>query len=178
MSVSPAPTPLVRCGGCGQPPADPVRQPLRRGRCEKCYDRWVRARPIGEGASCASCGERRRVHLRHFELGLRQNAVGGRWVVLCHNCTAAAEKLKPTPRSVEALKMRLYRDRRWKDRRDGEAPQRAPWLERRRDDRRQSPRDVVELGEGEVVEIIAEYEDISEDKLAEIEEITGIHHKL
>jgi hypothetical protein len=173
------PVALVRCGGCGQPPADPARKPLRRGRCETCYEKWVRARPIGDGASCACCGDRRRLHLRHYELGLRHNAVGGRWVVLCHNCSAEADRVQPPPRSVEALKMRLYRDRRWEHRRNESiGTPRASWLERRTTDRRVSPRDVMEVEEGAILEIIAEYETISEAKLADIEEVTGVHNKI
>jgi hypothetical protein len=173
MADSSLPTPLVRCGGCGQPP----ERPLRRGRCERCYDKWVRARTVGEGAACAGCSDRRRHHLRHFELGVRGNAVGGRWVILCHNCSAVAEELNPSPRSIESLKQRLYRDRRWGDRRAPAASVRAPWLERRQTDRRQEIVDATDVAEI-VIEFEADYEDLSAEKLADIEEITGIHHKI
>ncbi len=180
------PIPLVRCGGCGEPPTDAVRRPLRRGRCDRCYDAWVRARPIGQGASCAACDDRRESHLRHFELGLRQNAVGGRWIVLCFNCVAVAESLNPPPRSVEGLKMRLYRDRRWGDRRAesvGRGTAREPSMNRRdpvEKDRRDPLRHLFDASDlvEELVEMEAEFEQISEAQLAEIGEVTGIHAKL
>ena len=132
------------------------------------------------GATCGACDDRRRIHLRHYELGLKTNAPGGRWVVLCHNCIAFADSLNPPPRSVEALKMRLHRDRRFGDRRtdaEGRVTGREAWLERRGGDRRQSDRNLPELTE-DVVEIIAEYETISEDRLTDLDEVTGIHAKL
>src|SRR6185312_12639065 len=73
---------------CGGCGEPPVDVPLRRGRCTRC-----------------------------FELGVRGNAPGGRWIVLCHNCVAAAVKMEPQPRSLDGLKMRLARERRWGDRR-------------------------------------------------------------
>jgi hypothetical protein len=161
---------------------------LRRGRCERCYDQWVRARPIGLGASCGACDDQRRTHLRHFEIGLRANAPGGRWVVLCHNCVAAAEALSPPARSVEALKMRLQRERRWGDRRAaavGRPSYRDPTSERRVAPRRLADRRLLaapEEVEAEVeeveIEIEAEYETISDDQLVATEELTCIHHRV
>jgi hypothetical protein len=142
----------------------------------------VRARPVGQGAACAACDDRRHDHLRHFELGLRQNAPGGRWVVLCHNCVAVAESLTPPPRSIEGLKMRLYRDRRWGDRRAasvGRGSERAPSLERRGGERRDPLRFVFDASHlVEEIEMEAEFEPISEAKLTDIEEVTGIHWKV
>ena len=89
-----------RCGGCGQSATR-----TRRGLCAACYARWVRARPVGIGASCACCNDRRLIHLRHFELR-------GLWVVLCHNCCARAERLTPAPRSVDVLLSGIRRQRR------------------------------------------------------------------
>lgn len=149
----------------------------------------MKARPVGLGACCAVCDDRRRAHLRHFELALRTNysatatsAPGGRWIVLCYNCAARAEKLKPEPRSLDGIKMRLHRDRRWGDRRAASVGRPSPWrgAERRVADRRdpfaRMP-DASALAE-EVIEIEADYEEISEDRLADIGEITGIHHKI
>lgn len=90
----------ARCGGCGQ-----SAMRTRRGLCAACYARWVRARPVGLGASCASCADRRLPYLRHFELR-------GLWVVLCHNCCARAERLTPAPRSVDVLLDGIQRQRR------------------------------------------------------------------
>jgi hypothetical protein len=174
-------TPLVRCGGCGDPP-DPGRT-LRRGRCDRCYDEWVRSRPIGVGASCASCENRRRVQLRYYEVGFRQNTPGGRWIVLCHNCAASADALDPPARSIEGLRMRLVRDRRWGDRRAeavGRPTLRAEWLERRRGDRRTPPPELLddELLDSLVIEMEADYEEVSEDQIQEQEEVTGIHRRI
>ncbi len=166
---------LVRCGGCGKPP---VGVPLRRGRCEPCYDAWCKARPVGMGAACAACEDRRLAHLRYFELGVRGNAPGGRWIVLCHNCVAAAEKMEPQPRSLDGLKMRLARERRWGDRRAesvGRPSTRDEKFERREGDRRRlHPMYLDEL----VVEMEAEYEEVTDDQIESTEEITGIHFKI
>ena len=40
---------------------------LRRGRCWICYVRWADARPVGLGAKCAICSDRRRENLRMVE---------------------------------------------------------------------------------------------------------------
>jgi hypothetical protein len=171
---------LTRCGGCGQPPGD---QPLRRGRCSNCYEKWVRARPVGAGAGCVSCGNRRRDHLRHYEVGLRLNAAGGRWTVLCHNCASAADKLRTPPRSVDALCERLSRDRRWHDRRYDLAHV-DPHAERRAGDERHDRRlnlrelfDATELAEELVIELEADYEQVTPEQLVSIEDVTGIHMK-
>jgi hypothetical protein len=140
----------------------------------------VRQKPIGVGAVCAGCENRRRVLLRHYELGLRANAVGSRWVVLCHNCAAFADALDPPARSIEGLRMRLQRDRRWGDRRIdavGGFTIRAPWLERRRAQRRTGPDDLfdaTELAEELIVEIEAAYEADDAVEVLDAEEVTGI----
>jgi hypothetical protein len=179
MESKPIPTPLVRCGGCKLSPDQ--GETLRRGRCRRCYERWVRARPIGAGAYCVSCGNRRRDQLRHYEVGARLNAAGGRWTLLCHNCAATADGYDPPPRSVDALCQRLARDRRWHDRRFDRA-HRDPYAERRASDMRHERRlnlrdlfDATELAEELVIEIEADFEQISEDQLVSLEEITGIH---
>ena len=99
-----------RCGGCGQ-----TATRTRRGLCHACYARWVRARPVGLGASCACCNDRRMVHLRHFELR-------GLWVVLCHNCCARAERMTPAARSVDQLLAGIRRQRRSSPMGDRRAP--------------------------------------------------------
>jgi hypothetical protein len=93
------------CGACGALVDD-----LRRGRCFWCYQAWLKGKPVGVGAQCAACGDRRLDDLRHMDLGKS-------WVVLCHNCCSRAERLRPRPRTHEALCQRLARDRRWNDRR-------------------------------------------------------------
>ena len=168
---------LVRCGGCNRPPTD---GPLRRGRCTRCYEAWAKARPVGVGASCAACDDRRMIHLRHWELSLRGNAPGGRWLVLCHNCVAAADAMDPPPRSIEGLKMRLARERRWGDRRAeavGRPSARDAAYERRAGDRRESPRNLPYLDEM-VIEMEAEFEEVTDDQIESSEEVTGIHFKI
>src|SRR5688500_10945953 len=76
---------------------------LRRGRCWGCYTRWVDARPVGIGASCRMCGERRRTVLKSMELHAS-------WTTVCHNCSARIASLSPLPPSVEAIKEKLGRD--------------------------------------------------------------------
>jgi hypothetical protein len=168
---------LVRCGGCHKPPTSGQ---LRRGRCDACYEAWVKSRIVGQGATCATCDDRRMVHLRYWEIGVRGNAPGGRWIVLCHNCVAAAEKMDPPPRSVEGLKMRLKRDRRWGDRRSesvGRPSARHPAFERRVGERR---RDHVLDGliDAIVIEMEAEFEEVTEEQIEASEEITGIHYRI
>lgn len=171
--------PLVRCGACTQPPLG--GETLRRGRCVRCYEKWVRARPVGVGACCVACNNRRREQLRHYEIGLRLNAAGGRWTVLCHNCAATADTFEPVPRSVDALCQRLGRDRRWQERRydrghvDPHAERRAGDL---RHDRRLNLReifDATDLAEELVIEMEAEYESIQASQLIAIEDVTAIH---
>ncbi len=175
-------SPLVRCGACGESPAP--NQTLRRGRCHNCYDAWVRARPIGLGASCGGCAERRLLHLRYYEINLRSNTPDGRWIVLCHNCCAAADRLMPAPRSIEGLRMRLGRDRRWGDRRAeavGGRITRDGGIERRLQSRRTLPMsgETFELSDDElVIELEADYEEVGEDQIAGSEEVTGIHFRL
>jgi hypothetical protein len=182
--------PLVRCGGCGEPPAPGTT--LRRGRCTRCYETWVRARPVGVGAACAGCGDLRLAHLRHFEIQLATNVPGGRWVVLCHNCVADAERLHPPARSIEGLRMRLARDRRWGDRRSesvGRPSVRAAANERRDGDRRRSLRDVFDATDLAyedldelIIELEADYEALSErevsDIVGDLDEVTGIHARI
>jgi len=75
---------------------------LRRGRCWGCYSRWVDARPVGLGASCRMCGERRRSVLKSMELFAS-------WTTVCHNCSARIASLSPLPRSLRAIVEKLSR---------------------------------------------------------------------
>lgn len=102
---------------------------LRRKRCWGCYTAWAEARPIGSGALCTFCGERRREVLRQVEL-LRQ------WVVSCHNCAAMALPMTPMPQSIDELREALVRERRELERRDARADSRVFRRERRGLERR------------------------------------------
>src|SRR3954453_4456056 len=95
----------VSCGVCGARVSE-----LRRGRCWACYGQWVEQRPVGRGASCAVCQEKRRDHLRLVELHNKS-------VPLCHLCAARTLKLGDVPATLEALRKVLSRDRRSADRR-------------------------------------------------------------
>jgi hypothetical protein len=135
--ICPPPSPgftpelMVNCTACGAPSGE--QAPLRRGRCPSCYDVWLRRKPVGLGAACLSCGERRRDVLRPFELARA-------WVVLCRNCAARAERLDPMPWFAEGLHMGLTRERRYTDRRgDVFSDDGYGGPERRDDDRRERP---------------------------------------
>jgi hypothetical protein len=161
-------TTSTRCGACGRAGA------LRRGRCEVCYEHWLSSRPVGIGAVCASCGDRRIVHLRYFELHRM-------WVVLCHNCTARAQRLSPMPRSTDALLVALGRDRRQADRRT-RSPREVGWyeaVERRRQDRRRTDReavvDVTDLAEV-IIELEAEFGSLADGRYDG--PITEVHARL
>lgn len=170
-----------RCGACGD--AGSESRPLRRGRCTSCYEEWVKARPVGIGATCSGCGDRRRLHLRHYEIESKERVAGGRWIVLCHNCTAIAQAMKPAPRSIEGLKMRLQRDRRWGDRRAasvGGKSDRDTGRERRDGDRRLGLRDLydaTEMAEELIIEMEADYEDVDEQRVIAAEDMTGVHYR-
>jgi hypothetical protein len=114
---------------------------------------------------------------------LRLNAAGGRWTILCHNCAATADRYEPPPRSVDGLCQRLARDRRWHDRRYDRA-HRDPHAERRALDHRHERRlnlrdmfDATELAQEFVIEMEADFEQVSEQQLVAIEDVTGIHSK-
>jgi hypothetical protein len=102
---------------------------LRRGRCWGCYQRWVESRPVGVGAACAVCNERRRGYLKQVEL-LRA------WVPLCFNCAGRCMSLSPMPRTLDEIRQRLSRDRRALERRKGKKDTRVFPHERRGLERR------------------------------------------
>lgn len=117
------------CEVCGASTAT-----LRRGRCWICYVRWADARPVGLGAVCVVCNERRRENLRQVEFQ-------GSWLTMCHNCASRTHQLMPVPRTIEGIRQRLSRDRRWSARRGGSRDHRIFAIERRNRDRRQAIRD-------------------------------------
>jgi hypothetical protein len=117
----------VSCGVCGARVSE-----LRRGRCWGCYSQWVEQRPVGRGASCAVCQEKRREHLRLVELHNRS-------VPLCHICAARTVKLGKVPASLDSLRKVLRRDRRDDDRRADGLDRRIFPRERRVGERRGTP---------------------------------------
>jgi hypothetical protein len=119
--------PTLVCEVCGARVAT-----LRRGRCWICYVRWAETRPVGNGAACLVCGDRRRDNLRLVEFQ-------GSWIPMCHNCGTRAMRLTPMPGSVEGIRERLSRDRRQTDRRAESADDRIIKKERRVGERRLPP---------------------------------------
>jgi hypothetical protein len=131
---------------------------LRRGRCWGCYQSWVETRPVGLGALCCMCGDRRHGLLKSVELL-------GAWVPICHNCAALAKSLQPMPQTISAIRETLTRDRRDKDRRWGKRDSRVFRYNRRGSDRR-LPRDLSEVGVDddmivEISELVSELELLS-----------------
>jgi len=118
------------CGVCGAAVSE-----LRRGRCWGCYTRWAESRPVGRGASCTICQEKRRNQLKLVELK-------GRTLPFCHGCAAQVLRMSEIPDSVEEIRTALRRDRRDTDRREGEkVDQRIFPRERRVGERRGPSRD-------------------------------------
>lgn len=117
------------CGVCGAAVTE-----LRRGRCWGCYTRWAESRPVGRGASCVICAEKRRAQLKLVELQ-------GRSLPFCHGCAAQVMRLPELPPTIEELRHALRRDRRADDRREGKADQRIFPRERRVGERRGPMRD-------------------------------------
>ncbi len=112
---------------------------LRRGRCWGCFQKWEEAQPVGIGAQCVVCGERRRDNLQRVELA-------GRWIPMCHLCAVKTRQLPSAPRSLESIRERLQRDRRYGDRRHGRADTRIAQQERRVGERR-----VVTIDEADIL---------------------------
>jgi hypothetical protein len=107
---------------------------LRRGRCWGCYTRWADARPVGRGAVCTVCYEKRRDQLKLIELH-------GRSLPLCHGCTARIGRLGDVPTTVDGIRQALRRERRDADRRDNKLDHRIFPRERRVGERRTPPRE-------------------------------------
>ncbi|HLK93403.1 MAG TPA: hypothetical protein VKZ18_26155 [Polyangia bacterium] len=117
------------CGVCGAAVTE-----LRRGRCWGCYTRWAESRPVGRGAACVVCSEKRRAQLKLVELH-------GRSLPFCHGCAAQVMRLPDVPPTVDELRHALRRDRRDDDRRGGKVDQRIFPRERRVGERRGPVRD-------------------------------------
>jgi hypothetical protein len=97
----------LACGTCGAQVIE-----LRRGRCWGCYTRWMESRPVGRGASCTVCFEKRRDQLKLVE-------IHGRSLPLCHGCSARVLRLDDVPATIDAIRAVLRRDRRLADKRAG-----------------------------------------------------------
>jgi hypothetical protein len=117
------------CNVCG---AEVIE--LRRGRCWGCYTRWAESRPVGRGAMCTICREKRRDQLKLME-------IHGRTLPFCHGCAARTARIDPMPESLEGIRQALRRDRRDGDRRHGATDHRIFPRERRVGERREPARD-------------------------------------
>jgi hypothetical protein len=148
----------IPCNVCGAAVTE-----LRRGRCWGCYNRWAESRPVGRGASCTVCSEKRRIQLKLVELK-------GRSLPFCHGCAALLLKLPDVPDTVEELRHLLRRERREADRRHGKLDQRIFPRERRVGERRGPTRDAFADTDPRIR--MPEYDDlIIELKEAEMEEV-------
>ena len=124
---------------------------LRRGRCWGCYARWADARPVGLGARCVTCGEKRRRFLKATELF-------GVWTPMCFNCAGQMAQLDPMPRTLAALRDAVSRERRKKDRRIGKADTRVFRYERRVGERRTGRDEIEVIDDDMIIEITIDAE--------------------
>jgi len=120
--------PTLPCKTCGAAVTE-----LRRGRCWGCYTRWSESRPVGRGAACAVCQERRKQELKLVEVHARS-------YVFCHSCAGKVVRLDPIPTSLEEMRTAIRRERREQDRRGDGVDRRIFPRERRVGDRRTGAR--------------------------------------
>jgi hypothetical protein len=138
----------VPCGTCGAQVVE-----LRRGRCWGCYQRWVESRPVGRGATCTVCFEKRRDQLKLVELH-------GRSLPLCHGCCARVSRLDEVPDTIDAIRHALRRDRRMADKRTGKVDHRIFPRERRVGERRNPPRGTIPNEPGYENTMLADMDEI------------------
>ena len=132
----------MQCDVCGA-----TVQELRRGRCWGCYARWVDSRPVGLGARCVVCTERRRRLLRSVEMH-------GLWHPMCFACAGQAMALEPVPDNILELKRVLSRERRADDRRLDRPDTRVFQYERRIGQRRLDRDHAGLIDDDMIVEVI------------------------
>ncbi len=119
---------------------------LRRGRCWGCYAQWVDARPVGVGARCVTCTEKRRRVLKAVELF-------GAWQPMCFNCHGQMGPLDPMPASLPELREAISRERRRVDRRIGKADSRVFRYERRVGARRLERDEYPQIDDDMIIEV-------------------------
>jgi hypothetical protein len=138
---------------------------LRRGRCWGCYSRWVELRPVGLGARCITCNEKRRRYLRSVEL------YGG-WKPMCFNCSGQLLHLAPMPGTLFELKALISRERRAVDRRIGKADTRVFQYERRVGERRASRAEYAAIDDEMIIEVTVDQPvDVEFEDLTQIREL-------
>ena len=138
---------------------------LRRGRCWGCYARWVDARPVGVGARCVTCTEKRRRLLKTVELQ-------GAWHPMCFNCAGQLLHLDPLPATLAELKLLVSRERRASDRRIGKPDTRVFQYERRVGERRSSRDEYPTVDDDMIIEVILDATDDNGE--VDFEDITQI----
>lgn len=131
---------MERCQSCHN-----SSQELRRGRCLVCYDSWVKSRPVGWGASCKFCAEKRRNLLRSTEML-------GRWTVLCFTCKGQIDTLDSVPQSFGEIREELRRDRRLFERREGKKDDRVYARDRRKDQRRKGRASIIAIEDSMILD--------------------------
>jgi hypothetical protein len=137
---------------------------LRRGRCWSCYARWVDTRPVGLGARCLACGERRRRVLKLVELQ-------GAWRPMCFNCHGQVMQLDKMPADLERLRAAVTRDRRAADRRTGAPDTRVYQFERRVGDRRTPATEMLAIDDDMIIEVTIEHAPAGDDCWEELTRI-------
>jgi hypothetical protein len=159
-------TTVLDCDVCGAKVSE-----LRRGRCWGCYTRWVDSRPVGLGARCVACSERRRRVLRSVELL-------GSWQPVCFNCHGQIHALTTVPQTLADLKQTLERERRGRERRIGKPDTRVFRYERRVGQRRVDREEAMgtPIDDDMIVEITVEPAESAEvwDDLTMIRELVTL----
>jgi hypothetical protein len=137
---------------------------LRRGRCWGCYARWVDARPVGIGARCVTCTEKRRRFLKSVELF-------GHWQPMCFNCAGQLLHIQPMPLSMAELKIAVSRERRKQDRRFGKSDTRVFQYERRVGERRASRAEYPVVEDDMIIEVSLDDHEPGFEDLTQIREL-------
>ena len=138
---------------------------LRRGRCWGCYERWVEARPVGLGARCLTCSEKRRRFLKTVELF-------GNWQPMCFNCHGVIGSLDPMPSTIALLKDAVSRARRKRDRRWGKPDGRVFVYERRVGERRSGREEIPAVDDDMIIEVTVDEADVAD--VVDFDDITAI----
>ena len=143
---------------------------LRRGRCWGCYARWVATRPVGEGARCVTCSEKRRRFMKAVELF-------GSWKPMCFNCAGQLLHLDPLPATLAAMRELVSRERRKLDRRFGKPDTRVFQYDRRTGDRRVPGDEYVTIDDDMIIEVTLDVDEATltgRDRRMDLEDVTRI----
>jgi hypothetical protein len=140
---------------------------LRRGRCWGCYARWVDARPVGVGARCVTCAEKRRRFLKSVELYKQ-------WQPMCFNCAGQLLHLVPLPETLAELKEAVSRERRRVERRFGKPDSRVFQYERRVGERRALRTEYPTVEDDMIIEVsMDDSQEVDFEDLTQIRELVS-----